>query len=102
MFALRVANSKKPKRCFGHCCGSRRATGSDTSMTVLHKLNVRIPSIRRPASNEIISASVLLCDTAVCFLYDDEIGTNVELPNKHNNPPHVDLESAMSPVKSAS
>ena len=33
----------------------------------------------RPASNEIISASVLLCETAVCLLQVQLIGTNVWL-----------------------
>ena len=33
------------------------------------------PSILRPASKDITSASVLLCDTAVCFLHVHEIGT---------------------------
>ena len=34
-------------------------------------------SMRNPASSEIMSASVLLWDTAVCFLQAHEIGTNV-------------------------
>ena len=60
--------------CFGHCCGSHRADGSHTSVTA-HKLSAGIPSIRRAASNEIISASVLSCETADCFLHDHKIGT---------------------------
>ena len=114
MSASGVANSTSPKkkplcqtcflvlRCFGHCCGSPRAIGSDTSLTVSHKLNAEIPSICRPSSNEIISSSVLLCETAVCFFHDHEIGTHVWLPNMHNTPPDVDFESVRSPAKCAS
>ena len=36
-----------------------------------------IPSMREPASREIISASVELCETEVCFLHIQLIGTNV-------------------------
>ena len=52
-----------------------------------------IPSIRKPVSTEIISASVELCDTHVCFLHIQLIGTNVWLPNTHNVPPEVAFES---------
>ena len=54
-------------------------------MTVFNQLNAEIPSIRRLASNETISASVLPCETAVCFLRDNEIGTDVWLPNMHTD-----------------
>ena len=47
------------------------------SLCPIHRLNAEIPSIRRSAPNEIISASVLLCETAVCFLHDHEIDTHV-------------------------
>ena len=36
-----------------------------------------IPSMRKPASREIISASVELCETEVCFLYIQLIGKRV-------------------------
>ena len=36
--------------------------------------------MREPASREIISASVELCETEVCFLHIQLIGTNVWLP----------------------
>ena len=36
--------------------------------------------MRKSASREIISASVELCDTPVCFLHIQLIGTNVWLP----------------------
>ena len=36
-----------------------------------------------------MSVSVVLCETAVCFVHDHEIGTNVWLLNVHNTPPDV-------------
>ena len=58
--------------------------------------------MRNPASSGKRSASVLLCDTAVCFLQAHEIGTNVCDPNIHRTPPEVDFESVRFPEKSAS
>ena len=49
------------------------------------------PSIRSPASREIISASMMLCETAVCFSQVNESGTYVSLPNLHKTPPDVDF-----------
>ena len=66
----------------------------NTSMTKLQRSSAGIPSIRNPASREIIQASVELCDTHVCFLRIQLIGTNVWLPNTHNVPPEVDFESS--------
>ena len=74
------------------------ADGSNTSIGVSQKLNAGIPSIRRPASNEITSAAVLLCETAVCFLHDHEIGRKVWLPNVHNTLPDEKLKSVKSPL----
>ena len=62
----------------------------------------RLPSIRKPASSDIISDSVELCDTEVCFLHIQLIGTSVLLPNMHKAPPDVDLESSRSSAKSES
>ena len=45
--------------------------------------------MRKPASREIISASVELCETEVCFLHIQLIGTNVWLPKMPNVPPDV-------------
>ena len=39
----------------------------NTSITTAHKSRARNPSIRIPASNEMISVSVELSDTDVCF-----------------------------------
>ena len=41
--------------------------GNDISMTLSHKFNAGMPSMRNPVSSDIISASVLLSDTALCF-----------------------------------
>ena len=49
-----------------------------------------------------ISDSVELCETEVCFLHIQLIGTNVRLPKMHNVPPEVDFESSRSPAKSES
>ena len=49
-----------------------------------------------------ISDSVELCETEVCFLHIQLIGTNVWLPKTHNVPPEVDFESSRSPAKSES
>ena len=104
MCAFVVTKSKLPNksecpicclglRCFFHCCGSSRADGSNKSITVSLKINAGIPSFRRLAPQEMISASVLLCETVVCLLHDHEIETKVRLPNMHNTPPDVDLET---------
>ena len=58
--------------------------------------------MRKPASREIISASVELCETEVCFLHIPPIGTNVWLPNVDKSPPDVDFESSRSPQKNQS
>ena len=39
-----------------------------------------IPSMRKHASEEITSVSVELCETEVCFLHIELLGTNVRLP----------------------
>ena len=75
---------------------------SNTSVTVSHKLSTGIPSNLKPASNEIISASKLLCETAVCLLQVQHTGTNVLLPKMHSTPSDVDVESLRSLAKSAS
>ena len=45
-----------------------------------HKSSAGIPSSLNPASKEMISDSVELCETEVCFLHIQLIGTNVWLP----------------------
>ena len=61
-----------------------------------------IPSMRNPASQEMISDSVELRDTAVCFLHIQLEGTNVRLPKIHKTPPDIDFESSRSQAKSES
>ena len=51
-----------------------------------HKSSAGIPSILKPASKDMISDSVELCETEVCFLHIQLIGTNVWLPKIHNLP----------------
>ena len=58
--------------------------------------------MRKPASREMISASVELCETEVCFLPIQLIGTSVRLSKMHSIPPDVDFESSRSPAKSES
>ena len=67
-----------------------------------HKSSAGFPSILKPASKGMISDSVELCETEVCFLHIQLIGTNVWLPKIHNVPPEVDFEFSRSPAKSES
>ena len=67
-----------------------------------HKSSAGILSSLNPASKEMISDSVELCETEVCFLHIQLIGTNVWLPKTHNAPPDVDFESSRSQAKSES
>ena len=70
----------------------------NTSITKSQRSRAGIPSVREPASRE---NSVELCETEVCFLHNQLIGTNVWLPKMHRIPPDVDFESR-SPAKSES
>ena len=54
-----------------------------------HKSRAGIPSNLNPASKEMISDSVELCETEVCFLHIQLIGTNLWLPKTHKVPPEV-------------
>ena len=77
------------------------------SMKVLHTMSQRSragnPSIRNPASREMIWDSAEPCDTEVCFLHIQLTETNVLLPNKHIRfLPEVDFESSRPPAKSES
>ena len=71
-------------------------------MTKSHRSRAGIPSMRKPASREMISASVELCETDVFFLHIQLVGTNVRLPKMNRIPPDVDFESSRSPAKSES
>ena len=61
-----------------------------------------IPSMRTPASRDIISASVEVCETEVCLLHIELAGTNLGLPKMHKSPLNVDFDSSRSPAKSES
>ena len=63
----------------------------NTSITTSHESITSTPSMRKPASNEIISDSVELCDTDVCFLHIQLMGTNVRLPKIHKFTPRLIL-----------
>ena len=52
----------------------------NTTLTNFQRSKAGIPSIRRPACREIISASVEQWETYVCFLQNQLNGTNVRLP----------------------
>ena len=69
-----------------------------------HKSSAVIPSNLNLASKEMISDSVELCETEVCFLHIQLIGKNVWQQKKktHNAPPDVVFESSRSPAKSES
>ena len=72
------------------------------SITMSQRSSAGQPSIRKPASSDMISDSVELWDTDVCFLHIQLIGTNVRLPKMHKTPLDVDFESSRSPAKSES
>ena len=74
----------------------------NTSMTKSQGVRPGIPSMRKPASREMISASVELCETEVCFLHVQLLGTNVWLAKIHKSPSDVDFESSTSLAKSES
>ena len=62
-----------------------------TSITMSQRSRAGHPSIRNPASREIISDSVELREAEVCFLHIHLTGTNVLLPKIHKTPPEVDF-----------
>ena len=64
-----------------------------------HKSSAGIPPNLNPASKEMISDSVELYETEVCFLHVQLVGTNVWLAKTHNVPPEVDFESSRSHTK---
>ena len=76
--------------------------GLKTSVIKSHKSRHGIPSVRRHASNAMISASDEECETAPCFLQSHVMGAKVLGPMTHKNPPVVDFESLRSPANPAS
>ena len=99
------ANFVRVLGCFSH--SERNASGLSvpmddgddeckTSISQTRKSSAGTPSMR------MTSDSVQLCDTAVCFLHIQLLGTKVRLPKMHTIPPYVDLESLTSLAKSES
>ena len=60
-------------------------------MIMSHNHNAGMQPICNLVSSDIITASVLLWDTAACFLHVHEIGTNVCDPSTRRTPPKVDF-----------
>ena len=73
-----------------------------TETITFYKSRAGTPSNLNPASKEMISDSVELFETEVCFLHIQLIGTNVWLSKTYSVPPEVDFESSRSPAKSES
>ena len=74
--------------------------GQKQSDPINRKQESRLISIQRP--KRWFSDSVELCETEVCFLHMQLIGTNVWLPKTNNVPPEVDFDCSRSPAKSES
>ena len=74
----------------------------NTSITTSHKSRAGIPSIRKPASKEIISDSMELWNTDVCFLHIQLMGTNVDLQRYIGFHQMLIFESSRSPATSES
>ena len=72
----------------------------NTSITMPRRSRARNLSMRNPASNEMISDSVELWDTEVCFLHIQLMETNVRLTKIQKTYTEVDFECSRSPAKS--
>ena len=72
----------------------------NTSITNSQGVTAGIPSIRKTASREMISASAELCEAEVCLSHIQLIGTNVWLQTMYKTPPYVVFESSRSLAKS--
>ena len=57
----------------------------NTSKTKFQRSKAGIPSMRKPASREIIPNCVELCETKDCFLHIQLFGTNVSPENAQNS-----------------
>ena len=65
-----------------------------TPVSVSQRSRASNPSTRSPASGEMNSDSVEVCETAVCVLHIQPTGTNVLLPKIHKTLSEVDFESS--------
>ena len=67
-----------------------------------HSSRAGKPSNLSPVSNEMISDSVELWETAVCFLHIQLMEQMYDFQKTHNVPPEVDFKSSRCPAKSES
>ena len=75
----------------------------NTSITKSQRSRAGIPSMRKPAAmRKMIAACVELCETEVCSLHIELLGTNVWLPKMQRIPADVDFDSSWSPAQSES
>ena len=75
MFDLTIANGLPRSTLLGPSV--LFVSERNTSITKTQRVRAGIPSMRKPASKEMISASVELCETEVGFLHSQLTGTNV-------------------------
>ena len=75
MFDLTIADGF-PRSCL-LCPSVLFGAERNASITKSQRVRAGIPSMRKPASREMISASVELCETEVCFLQIQLISTKV-------------------------
>ena len=78
MFGLKACNESPRSSSLG--CSILLGTEWNISITRSQRSRAGIPSMRKPASRETISGTVELCETEVCLLCIQLIGTNVWLP----------------------
>ena len=72
----------------------------NTWITKSHTVRARTPSMRKPASTEMISASVELCETDVGYLHIQLVDTNVWLPKNTQDTSWCWFWVSKSPAKS--
>ena len=80
----------------------KKTNSAETEITKSQRSRASSPSIRNPASKEITSDSVELCETEICFPHIQLSGTKVRLPKIHKTPHAFDFESSRTPAKSES
>ena len=71
----------------------------DTSLTTFQRSRASVPSMRNPASKEMISVSVELWNIDGCFLHIQLMETSLRLPKTHKTLPDLNFEFLRSPAK---
>ena len=100
IFLVLVSERRASVSCMLVCLGwTLLLVERNTSITMSQRSRAGNPSIRNPASREMISDSVELCETAVCFLHIQLTGKNVLLPKIPKTLLEVDFESSRSPAQ---